>query len=533
MSNWEESRNRLKNRFCNNASSVKRYIILFEEAQRVPDSKKPTQEKRRKVEWGKDGEPRSSENLTVDQWKKTTVLFPDEIEKEKFQGPIPETHNYLQRLFSTRAIQPALNNFVCEIVVDFDLPNQSQYELVIDGGYEQPFQGKWDTSLGNITNGGKQNLFRKKTPGVVGEILEERYQWTASASKKIGESDLKIPWHISGGEGVNYLVRSKDFDIVLILLLHLRKWISTAGNIRYGILIDQGKNVIDVVAVWRNILYYFHTECPLVTCPVEVVAYLFLFNKTDYTSGFPFLSLKTVWNVFFESGHKDLFTEHDVNNNGIIVNVGHSRIGIVIKEEKWFNFLYLCYKKKVDTKNIIPLQTTGRYNFGPLRELHSRKRSEAAKKRGHTDAKKRDLWEIPDDNLLVANLRRMFWTMDYFLNGDDNFGVLNATEMKDGLSLYGWEKSPTTSCGIREAKIVYGWKEPFEIPAPKPEIDEYNERPRAASPKPKIPLYEYGEKIELPSSKKYYRDYSNYNDTSKRKVYKKEKICLAICVRFP
>ncbi len=545
MSDWEESPTRLRNRFCNHAPSVKRYIVLFEEPY-VPDSKKPTQEKRRKVVWGEGGEPQNSKNLTVDQWKKTTVLFADEIEKENFKGPVPETHNYLQRLFSTHAIQPALNKFVCETVIGFEFANHSQYELVIDGGYEQPFQGKRDRKFDNGIFIGKQNLFRRKTPGVYEEIMDNKHEWTASASKKIGESDLKIAWHISDGRGVNYLVRSLDFDVVLILLLHLRKWISDDGHIKYGILIDQGKHKIDVVALWRNILWYFHAMYPLVTCPVEVVAFLFLFNKTDYTSGFPFISTKLVWNVFFESGHKQLFTEHDIVNNGITVK-GVSRIGIEIKEEKWFNFLYLCYKKKIDTKNEIPLRKTGeRYDFHPLRELHKRKRSEAAAKKksgeAKTNAKKKDLWQIPTDHELVANLRRMFWCIDYMCNGDqyckfqDQY-YLDVTETREGLSLHGWEKS-SIGCGIREAKIVYGWNDkPFEIPPPKPEPTENHEKPmifslprggndyskknRISAPSPKPSAYEYGEKIELPSSKSYSGSYANYSDVSKRTVSKK------------
>ena len=132
-------------------------------------------------------------------------------------------------------------------------------------------------------------------------------------SSRIGEADIKFMEYIDSKMGESFVLRSKDTDWPLIVLLNMEKFIDPeTGNVPMNIYVDRShafvkyfvnkKNgvetkkkteepwcCIDVVALWRGIIDYFSRNYPNVPNPVETLVTLMLLAKSDYVYPFGIL----------------------------------------------------------------------------------------------------------------------------------------------------------------------------------------------------------------------------------------------------
>ncbi len=421
---WDEIGQRLRTRVQSlRTSDLKRYVITFDERKYVPLSKKPRQEER-----------------VAKSMKKTTPFTQEEIDGIRIEKDVvlgEPQNEFFEKIMLNRSLQQLLYRFASEELVDIILPTSSseQIDLIIDGGIIRKAENDYkEEEQGYVYISTRRNENEKEFVHV-------------KKSEKIGEGDLKIPKNIAKMPNGNIYIRSNDGDMIPILLLNMRRWIDKNSKfIKYGIFIDtrsranQEKGcIVDVVSLWRNILVYFKEYFPGIHCPIETICLLILLTGSDYTERFPQLGPATVWKSFLEGGHKILFKTSQSRviydnerkeNEAILMDdsfggMCHQRYSLTIKEHNVFEFLTFCYHKRI--------------LMGNQKKRKQNQYTSPSMERNRIFAN----FIIPSDEEIISEIRRVWWTLDYWMNGisDSKEPFTDPIELHktSGLSKRGWE----------------------------------------------------------------------------------------------
>lgn len=278
----------------------------------------------------------------------------------------------------------------------------------------------------------------------------------------IGEAELKIPSIIRDNLGKTILINCGDLDIVPILLLSMRDLFNPEGNVDTKIFIDlttghsrakekkkklktaedemeeddeSNNQVIDVVALWRSIIIDFKTR-KIKLPPIETMCGLMTFGS-DYVESIPNLSTQKLLDIFFANGHH-IASQH----GGLFETCGEDDWSlelkprrIVVSEHNWlllFGIGYtqkLCTDREVRAKPVLPWP-----EITALIEQDIKKKMVKTNKPG--------IWGKSDTSHLFLHsiVRRMYWLLDYWVNGAKCFFLDPAeTDKRTGKSLYGWK----------------------------------------------------------------------------------------------
>ncbi len=474
---WEDLAERVRRRVENKIGngSIREYWVIIDEPGHVPPNKGVTQRARD---------------------SKTDPFSPLEMQAITVGvTPVPvDAKTFFERLMATRAMHKDLYQFLATALARTILPGTT--ELYLDGFRGAGIQEAIAESANGSTLGdgriewanvhfsnvsrpknkfevatGSQQLSSPRRLKLIHDSVEGVTRIHVSESRGIGEGDLKIPHIVSQQpEGSHIYIWSDDTDTLPIMLLHMRNFINidtkspNYGNIKYGIYvpiyvpkgsrskIGQGSNglsessgasassaVASIVPLPLDLgrlfvkigafMQQYHPTCA--PRPIETFVSLLLVTKTDYTYGFPQLGPATVWKAFQGLGCRVLNSAEGLAVNSLLM-LGNTRdpTEVFLAENKFWAFIAYCYHVKI------------RANFNMQNpNLQSARivRQQAAFPAVSSKAK----WLIPGDDEIHAGLRRIHWTMHYWMNGSKpgiEFKFLNPFELhKDtGLPMRGW-----------------------------------------------------------------------------------------------
>ncbi len=521
IQSWDDLAKRSQRRIQENTdTTLRRYVVAFDEGESVPSAKKPKQDQRDNASASKANPilPFSAEEES--QIKVGEVPFiPSGIK-------VPTTQFFVERLMASRRKHFDIQGFITSELLSFKFPYESTKNsiLVIDGGNMEHYKKHNDVyskrviiskddieeDFDAVTPSGQNHWVTKDFsvkahPGkrrknvVVNTERDDTFnEVEVSQSGGIGESDVKIPRHISEHGSGDVYVHSYDTDMICILLLNMKDWIDTTTlqvpfNVYLNLTADHGMpEILDVLKMWRSIMDYFRDNLKNVTCPIETIVMLMLLSSSDYVEGFPQIGPMTIWTTFFDCGHKILFPDDSTSgfideygsfqsqelrvkcvnsdiicrdskyrhaimcvNSDIMCGDSKYRHTIMFDENKLYEFLVLMYQKR-----FYPQMAPST----PISRAMEHLRSKVEERQAELDAKnaldrtKRKKWRIPSDHKIYAIFRQIWWNMDYWMNGGKEYPFMDPTAIdpKSKLSRHGW--TTNDSGGVKFAERVHIFK---------------------------------------------------------------------------
>ncbi len=459
LESWNELFSRLQNRVRSKTNpKLRRYVMVFDEGAHVPISKQLTQKKRMRTEAKRSVMPFDGDELrTIEIGESCSIPEPKDL--------------FLQRLVITRKLTPDLYSLCSENLARCAIPYDTT--LILDGGYTKDLIKKNGDQI-RINQCCVDDSSSLDEPHYITINTRDRNepdcfsQVTIGKSNfPIGEGDLKIPRNISHVNEGNIYIRSNDTDTIPILLLHMRSWINPAtGYVRYGIFIDpenmrsQRNEIVDVVSLWRKILVHFRETYPGISAPIETLVMLILLTGSDYTDSFPQLGPKRVWDSFVDGGHRIMFPNSKQqfanrewgSDQTVITQLSYGnpeqKYNVIFAEHRIFDFVRFMYQRFIlkNTSTVVDMKVIRRRAY----ERDSK-------------CKEQSRWNIPqDDEEIYAKIRRVFWTLDYWLNGSKSHCSVEpvALDPVTKKSLYGWELEEGTEREVKRAKIVHRFTNP-------------------------------------------------------------------------
>jgi hypothetical protein len=297
-------------------------------------------------------------------------------------------------------------------------------------------------------------------------------------SSKIGEVDVKMVRDIfTNGmhEGGDVLIKTTDSDSIPIVLLALRDLINdkvrkfpfrvyvefpdkkeelenlatepekhddNPPSARESPVASERKKkylYFDAVEAWRSIHHFFSQKFPFFTCPIETTVSIMLLCGSDYTDKLVGITPKDIWSFcFLDEAFKymgcsfdpygsslDNFVD-DEETDAVIVSSDtgfFSRHGITITHNKFYEFIknLFFYKKKnqIPRPVAIPLSVLREEMNIPAIEKYKQAMEEAElkRKRGLPTRNPNRPFLVPEDDEIHALIRRIWWTLDYWMNG--------------------------------------------------------------------------------------------------------------------
>ena len=461
IESWAEVGPRLRTR-VESKPARSLHVFLFDERAHVPPSKQPTQRKRLE-----------KSNVRPFEGKELAGI---RIERGE---PIPEPRqDFIKRVLMTPALYPQLFSLCCAELSKCVFPSKERVRYIMDGGYADQLPSP-DSHNGYYDHNARDDESRAKRPQYMmgtfrtGENESVRKPYLTD-SGKIGEADLKIAKHISQMDGGNVYVRTPDFDVICILLLHMRGWIDpVTKRIKYGIFVDTStsakstNSIVDVVALWRSMHDAYATKWPGIppTSVIEAIVMLVLLTGSDFTDGFSQLGPAKIWKSFQNGGHAVLFRDSDgkcregqaVARDAILMGKDYGdpeqRHAITLAEHKIYDFMRVVYCHHLPKI----AQPSNDNDMAFIRKVATQKNK--------TYKCNSSKWFVPEDEELYAAFRRIMWTIDYWLNGSKPHQPwLNPLETDpiDGLSKYGWTEKPdkTGRMLVQPAKRVHRIRNP-------------------------------------------------------------------------
>lgn len=325
----------------------------------------------------------------------------EEIQNQKIHignGPLPD----IERVFFTPLLFEDLLLFFYQVIKKLHKSVKIGCTIIIDGCIKSSRLKK--------QRKGKPVNMDKPFPGCVIYFEKDIPKPIYFDSFKIGETDLKIVKNISLNHNKNFTIFSSDSDSIPILLLNMRDWIEkSTGFIKSNIYIDfgarsvKGLRYLSVVELYRQVCRFMISY--RVERPIETMCILIIITGTDFVEKQNFVGPSTVLNVFINGGN-DLFKlkkDDCIFKSDIEIGDTNLRHSIQIAEHLLKNFIQLCMPKAHQIK-------------------------------------KKKLNNEPEKPILNLDsyLRRIFWNMDYWVNGELNF--INPIELEKDtqLSMNGW-----------------------------------------------------------------------------------------------
>ena len=488
IDSWAQLGRQLRTRIASFfGPSLQRYVITFDEKRHVPSCKQPEQEKRVAASLAQGITPLSGAdlaNLRID-----------------CRYPVPEPKaQFIKRLMITPGAQTQFLEFCTAEIASVQilgaaspsppsslpahsLPGSTDMEteapdlysdasasvgvhMVVDGGRIAMLDERRKNNESDARFLLESAEYLSREPTCIYVLPGERPCIRVEPSSGIGEGDLKIVKHISMLEGGNVYIRSCDTDMIVILLLNMRRWISQeTGCARHGIFLDMtsnaaaaaaGKNLLDVVSLWRSILTHFCRRYPGIPCPIETVCLLMLISGGDYADGFSQLGPRRLWSAFCDGGHSILFegsesyrmlpvrdpqdqSQHDPNTQFQAIHTkgrcdygaDKQRYSLTFNEDRILRFITYAYHKCLS----LPISQRAALSMDSVRRFVQQKAPNA-----------RARWKLIPDGEMRAVVRRIWWWMDYLINGAlekrcNPFLDPTVTHHDTGLSLHGWEQA--------------------------------------------------------------------------------------------
>jgi hypothetical protein len=475
IKSYSEIPERMKKRIFERVTpDTKEYIISVDESEYVPKSKQPTQI------------ARTGETFT-DEEKSFIKIGIDPV--------FPHQLNYMsedeffRKFNSTRGIISEVQHFVCSSLLDInasDMRNANNLNITFNGfNYENtkrngfiihpnPFSPKKVIPPWKV--GSEEE--KPKTKTVIYKIDENR-SISVYESDKIGEVDIKmirdIFSHSQKYKG-DVLIRTTDSDAIPILLLCMRDYISRESpNFTFNVYIEYPKKedderifiYFDVIEAWRSIITYFSKCSPFFVCPIEAIVSLMLLGGSDYTDGLPGISPKELWEFCVGGGFNYLMCKINEYNTNTVENQPvedidaiittskngfYERHAVKINQDKFYVFIVNLYFFKYRKFMTLPVDLT---LFEILRKDINEKELNTYKEAMEKVAAKRNNGIktrspnrpkiIPNYSEIQSNLRRMWWTIDTWINGPKPIPepIMDPLSVsKNKLSIMGWEQDP-------------------------------------------------------------------------------------------
>lgn len=520
VESWDEVKQRVLKRtktFDALSKDILIYVVLFDEKAFVPSAKTPTQLQRM-----------VSSNTVPLNAEEIETFVPGVSDLSAKANKSAKPGEYLNRAWLTSAVRPRIISFITNAFCSLDYVDAvRERRIVIDGA-------KIDLLINN------ELLRSRRVDHIKGDIamnrhLEPRVQYecelviptkaqnliglerqdgtgfkhcTFYQSDTIGESDLKIEYHISRllPHG-NVFISSCDSDMIAILLLNMKDWIDPrTGMIPHSIYLDNTppgcdtakSSYIDVVLLWSSILVYFEQNHPKVLHPIETFVVLMILSGSDFVLPFKQISPQRIWDAFCHGGEDILFqaslkpsfsfdtvnkkirksTEtvyHEpalmddfkiqefgsfVSTNALVVcdqiiGVPSAYHAIKLVENKLFEFVLHVYQQ-------ILLVEKGRFK-GTVEEKYEFLKT-AAEARDQKTNSVSHKFEMRSADEMKAEIRRVWWNLDYWINGGKpNRKFEHSTEPyfkncleknDEGLSVWGWDLDPISNVVIRAKRVV-------------------------------------------------------------------------------
>ena len=315
-----------------------------------------------------------------------------------------------------------------------------------------------------------------------------------------GEGDYKIADGISMlSAGSVIFVRSCDTDMIMILLMNMRRWVDAKTQmLRYTVLLDTNGPVRDkskerptlnVSELWRQLMRTFHVQYSWVKHPVETFATLILLTGSDYvmmkapdlaeisgvrprlSKGLPQVGPAAVWNAFKSPrGREILFPAGMEDHPPVVVDIVHGdtshRVAIGVDEKRWRTFAIYIYHRTImgpDHRKVpFVLDTHHQYNdMETLVQARVLKYQKALEKCGGnaTAVHESNTWQLPSVAQLATMVRALAWNLDYGINAASTSPFLNPFATQHDVSIYGWTVDSQTgrvaiADGVTGAPVV-------------------------------------------------------------------------------
>lgn len=416
---WGDVRGRVYNRLIGviRPDRLRTYVVLFDESEFVPTAKRPTQRKRRQNPTYK-GKPISPFSETE---KREFKIDADLTLRKTTPG------EYIERMWiSGREIMNQVLAFVQKEVIRHYLTHNPPFEIIIDGCRIAKeallaLPGIRIDDLSSNCNLATVLHLSRDHDGVT---------ITVKDSYAIGESDMKIPKHVSLLPDGKVLIFG-DSDTIPIILLNSRRWIyESTGFLKHRIYLGSdsvkkkpSKDVIDLTELWRLIQHSF-SEDKSITFRIETVVCLMLLTGSDYSEKLlkQFGPVK-VWKAFENGGYK-LFSKGNAvqSNLEFGLNAIDNKFPVVFYNHKIYDFIFHIYKSKFGT--------------APTMDAVRRITREEDKKKTSARFK----YDVVTDDKLHANIRRIWWNIEYWANGITQFTLPDPVSVHNetGLSTHGW-----------------------------------------------------------------------------------------------
>jgi hypothetical protein len=500
---YEGIQNRMS--FYSAAGSLEKYVATFDDRRYVPLSKVPTQKKREHDDSHilplTDVEIRMFGDFT------TGIIADDPVQ-------------FVKRMRKTPGVAEQMWSNVAHAIGSSVTPDAS-IDVLLDGAYSNrifadetlpeerrtyAFTGAGINGYGTVAPNARHS-FAIKT--------RKRPRETAVAMMfdhltrvPTGEGDIKVACHFvqSALSGELHrdkkkehvvLVRVHDGDLPWILLLRMRRLINKStmklpSHLYIDIAATGPSRYVDLVKLWRGLHDHFYKRFPHVKNPIETIVMLVLMTKTDYTYGFHGLGHGIIWTEFLGFGHSLLNLPTPVFPNearpaividGMVPREGDAmsieasllgigdddrRVAIEIAEHKVAEFVARLFFRKAYPKHDLPRKAVDRQAL----------RAHINDRYGKEDGKHVYL-RMDDDEAIMAEVRRIAWTLDYWANAGTSCDYLNPLEVVMVPDPRGYDpKNPRVPLPPVPVSL-YGWiEEPEE--SPQKESSEKTEE----SPKP-------------------------------------------------
>ena len=396
-------------------SRVSQYVVMMDEREFTPSSKIPTQHARAESERRRGNIP----------WSKADV---EKMNIKISDGRLPDK----KRVMITTATRHDLFRYVTEAICTMDLScgsaeKNSWPDIIVDGG--RRVESTIDQDDYVISQGRIFTYRYRASAATVGA----HNPCQSEPSLRIGESDVKAVWHIHAvvRRGPPFpatiVVRSCDGDMIPILLLNMRDWISpTERRVPFRLLLDMSRGsdekprILDMVALWRRLILSFKKRFPDTRYPIETFSFLTILSGSDFVKNYPGMGAKTAWRFFSECGGHRLIENgsQDVPSTHPMFRVENETIGL---------------GQKASARRIQLEENT-------YRRYILRHYQEASSGTGTLKTMRRYCSQIPNDSQILAQSRRTYWNMDYWINCPRHY-MIDPLEKHEqsGASVWGWE----------------------------------------------------------------------------------------------
>lgn len=456
--------------------NLETYVGLFDEPRHVPPCKQKTQKKR--IDNCADAP------YTADEISRFKISIQDHM--------LPN----MGRLLATKSLHPEVYRYLTAGIIDWKIPESNgpkKLKRKIDGGIVRSL---------NMDNMSLEPRLIVCSPYTTQPFTCDTYC--------IGEAEQKAPKYVSDIKEGPILVSCYDTDILPILLLNARDWIDLeTKDIKVDVYVDlthQGsgthlpgparddsadhnsdildrpskkaattstsggnrpvnapngdkkkkapvrKIMVNVVALWRAIIDDFNVTMPNIKNPIEVVVLLMAMCGGDFVDNLPGVGAITMWNAFLEFGNKIMYMKEPILvPDDVITNDRDFPHNIVLAEHKVYQWIVLVYYQLLTnaTTRTIDIKKFDMSKTASNGQDHLSNTMKEVRRLAPSNAK---IKSIQSDQKLMAYIRRVYWTMDYWSNGSKprKYFTPHEVDPVSGLSKYGWTKQKSWEEGVEK-----------------------------------------------------------------------------------